>query len=375
MSRFFKPFTSRSKKKKLNGFFILNDKPDLKKFTWHRWFDGSFQDHYSKGTEDYVGFRNSLFRLHNQYDFSLFGISHAQGFIKGKNGYLFEEDYIYEYTGKYFIGKTTIERKFKKLKDIQEQLKALNINLIPVIEPGKASYYPEFIPDHYNPEKKTLTNHDCFLELFQALKIKYLDLNQYFLRLKKSTPYPLFPKYGMHWSIYGVALATDTLIKFIEKDLPGTIPSMKIGEIELSDSLRYTDNDIGNMLNLILPLPGVQAAYPRIRFENNPEKKKLSVLVIADSYYLNIVNEIGDKIFRKQEYWYYNSKVYPAIIDNENPVYIDKSDLKKKLSEFDVILLMTSEINMHCGFWNFIEEVYQALHPEYMESHVYEKKT
>jgi hypothetical protein len=178
----------------------------------------------------------------------------------------------------------------------------------------------------------------------------------------------------MHWSIYGVALATDSLIKFIEKDLPGTIPSMKIGEIELSESLRYTDNDIGNMLNLILPLPGVQAAYPRIRFENDPEKKKLSVLVIADSYYLNIVNEIGDKIFRKQEYWYYNSKVYPAIIDNENPVYIDKSDLKKKLSEFDVILLMTSEINMHCGFWNFIEEVYQAFHPEYMESHVYEKE-
>jgi hypothetical protein len=241
-----------------------------------------------------------------------------------------------------------------------------------VIEPGKASYYPEFIPDHYNPQKKTLSNHDYFLELFKNLKIDYLDLNHYFLQLKKSTPYPLFPKYGMHWSIYGVALATDTLIKFIEKDRPGTIPSMKIGEIELSDSLRYTDNDIGNILNLIFPLLKVQAAYPQINFENDPEKKKLSVLIIADSYYLNIVNGIADKIFRKEEYWYYNSKVYPAIIDDDNPVYIDKSDLKKKLSEFDVILLMTSEINMHCVYWNFIDEVFQAFHPEYKESHVYE---
>jgi hypothetical protein len=174
----------------------------------------------------------------------------------------------------------------------------------------------------------------------------------------------------MHWSIYGVVLATDTLIKFIEKDRPGTIPSMKIGEIELSDSLRYTDNDIGSMLNLICPLPKVMAAYPQLDFENDPEKKKLSVLVIADSYYLNIVNGIADKIFGREEYWYYNSKVYPAIVDNDNPVYIDKSDLKKKLSEFNVILLMTSEINMHCGYWNFIEEVYQVLHPGYMESHV-----
>jgi SGNH hydrolase-like domain, acetyltransferase AlgX len=366
----FQPF----KEEKLNGFFILNEKPDLKKFTWRGWFEGSFQDHYSKGTEDHIGLRNSLFRLHNQYDFSLFGISHAQGFIKGKTGFLFEEDYINEYTGKYFIGKNTIERKFKKLKNIQELLKAQNIDLIPVIEPGKASYFPEFIPDHYNPEKRTLSNHDYFLELFKDLQIDYLDLNQYFLQLKKSTPYPLFPKYGMHWSIYGVALATDTLIKFIAKDHPGAIPSMQIGEIEISDSLRYTDNDIGNMLNLIFPLPKVHAAYPQLHFENDPQKKKLSALVIADSYYLNIVNGIADKIFGKQEYWYYNSKVYPAIIDNDNPVYIDKSDLKKKLSEFDVILLMTSEINMHCSYWNFIDEVFQAFHPEYKESHVYEKE-
>ena len=71
-------------------------------------------------------------------------------------------------------------------------------------------------------------------------------------------------------------------------------------------------------------------------------------------------------------YWYYNSKVYPDIIDNENPVYVDKSDLKKKLGEFDIILLMTSEINMHCCYWNFVDEVYQAFHPEHEESHVYD---
>ena len=362
----FQPF----KEKNLNGFFILNDKPDLKRFTWRRWFDGSFQDHYIKGTEDNIGLRNSLFRLHNQYDFSLFGISHAQGFIKGKDHYLFEEDYIYEYTGKYFIGKSTLEKKFNKLKDIQEQLKSLNIELIPVIEPGKASYYPEFIPDHYNPDKKTLSNHDYFLQLFNKLDIRYFDLNNHFLRLKNSAPYPLFTKYGMHWSLYGVALATDTLIKFLARDHPEKIPSMQIGEIELSDSLRYTDNDIGNMLNLVFPLPKILAAYPQMDFENDPGKKKLSVLVIADSYYLNIVNGIADKIFGKEEYWYYNSKVYPDIIDNDNPVYIDKSDLRKKLSEFDVILLMSSEINMHCGYWNFIEEVYQAFHPEYKESYI-----
>ena len=358
------------KEKDLNGFFILNDKPDLKRFTWHRWFDGSFQDQYSKTTEDHIGLRNSLFRLHNQYDFSLFGISHAQGFIKGKDDYLFEEDYIYEYTGKYFIGKKTLEKKFNKLKNIQEQLKAMNIDLIPVIEPGKASFYPEYIPDHYNPDKRSLSNHDYFLDLFRRFNIRYFDLNRYFLDMKSSTPYPLFTKYGMHWSLYGVALAADTLTRFLSADHPGEIPSMEVGGIELSDSLRYTDNDIGNMLNLAFPLPKIMAAYPEMHFENDAAKKRLKVLVIADSYYLNIVNGISEKIFGEEEYWYYNSKVYPHIIDNDNPVYIDKSDLKKKLSEYDVILLMSSEINMHCSYWNFIEEVYQAFHPGYKESYI-----
>jgi hypothetical protein len=149
---------------------------------------------------------------------------------------------------------------------------------------------------------------------------------------------------------------------------------MTIGDVEVSDSLRSTDNDIGNMLNLICPLPGVMAAYPEISFTEVPDSNKLSVLVIADSYYLNIVNDIGQKIFGKQEYWYYNSKVYPAIIDNDNPVYIDKSNLKEKFSQFNLILLMTSEINMHCCYWNFIDEAYKALNPGFVESHLYEKE-
>jgi hypothetical protein len=357
--------------KKLNGFFQLSAEPDLKYFTWRRWFDGSFQEEYRKRTEDHVGFRNSLFRLHNQYDYSLFGITHAQGFIKGKDGYLFEEDYIHEYTGNFFIGRATLERKFKKLKALQLELLKKNTILIPVIEPGKASFFPELIPSHYNVKGKGLSNQEYFLTLFKRYDIEYLDLNRYFMEMKDTSRYPLFPRYGMHWSIYGVTLAVDTLIKYLEKASGQDLPGFTVEGIELSDSLRATDNDIGNMLNLVCPLPKVTAAYPTLKFESRQDKTDLSVLVIADSYYLNIINGFSDKIFGKQEYWYYNSKVYPDIIDNENPVYVDKSDLKNKLAGFNVILLMTSEINMHCGFWNFSDEAYQAFYPEHRESQVY----
>ena len=366
----FTPF----KEKKLNGFFLLNDEPELKWFTWKKWFNGSFQVDYSKSTEDHIGLRNSLFRLHNQYDYSLFGITHAQGFIKGKKGNLFEEDYIQEYTGKYFIGKNAISKKFRKLRVIQEDLKTENIDLIPVIEPGKASFYSELIPRHYHPEKRSISNQDYFLQQFNELKISYLDLNRYFLQLKDTCRFPLFPKYGMHWSIYGVTIAVDTLIRFIERARNVKMPYFIVKKYEVSDSLRYTDNDIGNMLNLVFPLPKVKVAYPDLEYINTFGQKRLNVLVIADSYYLNIVNGFADKLFGKEEYWYYNSKLYPDIIDNDHPVYVDKTDLRMKLKQFDVILLMTSEINMHCGYWNFIDEVYQAYHPDHLESKVYENE-
>ena len=93
--------------------------------------------------------------------------------------------------------------------------------------------------------------------------------------------------------------------------------------------------------------------------------------MIADSYYVNIVDTFGKKIFRKQDYWYYNKKLYPYQ-NNNPPAYVDKSDLRNKLLGYDVILLMVSEINLHCGFWNFADEAYLAFHPEVKDPWVYQ---
>jgi len=274
----------------LIGFFSLRKIPEMDSLTCENWFSDDFQKSLTSGLEDHVGFRKSFIRIFHEYDYSLYGLSHAQGFIRGKKGFLFEEDYIHEYLGTYFIGKTTWDYKLNKFNAVREALKNHGTDLILVLEPGKASFHPCFIPDRFHPEQRTLSNYDYITAWMQSRDIPYLDLDQYFQDLKDISRYPLFPKYGMHWSIYGAALVMDTLSKYIEVASNSVIPDFTITEIDISDSLRWTDKDIGDMLNLLFPLPRVSMAYPDIRFDTTDEEGKLSVLVVADSYYINLIN-------------------------------------------------------------------------------------
>ncbi|MCK9219233.1 MAG: hypothetical protein PHF97_06810 [Bacteroidales bacterium] len=345
----------------LKGYYRLGEAPSLKLFTWKRWFSGFFQEEYSTRLNDYVGFRKTLIRISNQYDYSFYGIIHANGFVQGRNRYLFEEDYIHEYTGDYFIGKAAIDRKMFRLKNVQDSLEAHHIPLLVVFEPGKASFYPEYIPSRFHPERKTLSNYEYCLQLSQQLGLSVIDMNRYFLKLKDTSRYPLFPRYGMHWSLYGVPFAVDTLVKSIKKAKGTGIPEFRIQQLTPSQTPLGTDNDIGELLNLACPLKSALGVYPKMKTVH-PESKKFSVLVIADSYYLNIVEDYGKKMFVKQDYWYYNNKLYPYQ-NNSPPTYVDKSGLFEKLKNYDLILLMVSEINLHCGFWNFADEAYHAFHP------------
>jgi hypothetical protein len=360
------------REKALFGHFTQNDRPDPKKWTRASWFSGSFQEGFSTGFNDNIGLRRTMIRINNQYDYSLFRIIHAEGFIAGKNGYLYEEDYIKEYTGRYFIGKTVLDRKLEKLFDVQRMLRERGIDLILVLEPGKASYYPEYIPRRYHAERSTISNYTYLTSKLKERGMNYLDLGQWFLELKGTSRYDLFPRYGMHWSIYGMNLAVDTLSRYIASVTGTGLPRFSVKNIEISDTPRSTDNDIEEMANLLFPMPNDTYAYPVNVFGDDSSHRSLNVLVVGDSYYRNIKDDFSGFLFKADTFWYYNSKVYPHI--HSDIVYVDHSNMLKKLEQYQVILLMVSEINLHCTFWNFIDQAYAALHPGYHDSYIYNKE-
>ncbi len=346
----------------LTGYFQLHELPTVKLFTWRSWLSSSFQDEFSARLNDHTGLRNTLIRIANQVDYTLFGNIHAEGFIRGKEGYLFEEDYIHEYNGDFFIGQRVIDKKLSRLKNVTDSLSKYNIPLLLVYEPGKASFYPEFIPGRFRAGKPSASNLSFYLQRSREIGLSFMDMNGYFLKMKDTARYPLFPRYGMHWSLCGVPLAVDTLARAAGKLTGRQLPLFRTKQLLETETPLGTDNDIGALLNLACPMRATRGAFPLIAFENRPPAA-LKVLVIADSYYLNIIEDYGRKLFKTQDYWYYNKKLYP--LQNHNPpALVDKSDLRNRLKQYDLVLVMVSEINLHCGFWNFADEAYLAFHPE-----------
>ena len=345
----------------LDGDFILSEKPE---FTFESWMEGNFRSDFDKYTDEHIGFRDILIRLTNQIDFGLFRVPHAEGAVVGKEDQLYEYDYIRAYTGLDFIGEEAIDKKIRKLKFLQKHLKEENnIDLVLIFEPSKSCYYPEFIPDRYHPDRLVTNNYKTFVDKANEYDIRNINFNEYFLSLKGKTKYPLYPRYGIHWSIYGMSYATDSLVSYIEDLRNIDMPEMYIDSLEQEMYARRPDYDVGKTLNLLFPLKEREPlAYPVFRFEENAEKQKPMVLSVADSYYWNIFNTgLPEHLFKNQAFWYFFAKVYPDTYFN--PTHVSDLNIKEEIEKQDIILLMITERFLYKFAWTFIDKAFSLYAP------------
>ena len=344
----------------LSGDFVPAPKPE---FSLKNWKEGVFQSQTEKFTEEKIGFHTSLVRLRNQQDYFLFSMANAEGVVVGKNGELYEQDYIRAYLGGDFIGESTLEKKIRRLKFVQEKLKAMGKDLVMVFEPGRASYSPENIPDRYfKMYPKSKSNYSSMLENIKKFDIRYIDFNQYFIENKNKSPYPLYPKQGVHWSKYGSIVVADSIKRYIEGMRGISLGKMITTNTELSDSLKFTDYDAGKAMNLLFEMPHSKMAYPQLKFEDLPLDKRPSLLVISDSYYWNIYTaEIPMHLFKHGEFWYYNSI---AQFDQDKAREVKSLDLKKEIEAKDIIMIMVTERFLYNYDWRFIDNLYEMFTPE-----------
>ncbi len=348
--------------KELRGGIETIVVPNLNEINW---FEGRYQHYKEASLNSEFGFRSSFVRLHNQIDFYLFDALHAKSVLRGKDNYLYEYNYITAYYGRDFIGKDSIRRRMSRLQNIQRILESHDKKLILGFAASKGQFYPEYFPDSIQ-YKKDSTNYEWFRFYADSFQIPAIDYNAWFLSMKYISQIPLYPKYGIHWSHYGACLVADSLIHDIEHYLQEDLPELDWSEIEW-DSPRYDDNDIEKGLNLMLPLPGPKLAYPKCHFENDPQKNRPNVMVIADSYYWSLFNLGVFNSFHKNFFWYYFNEVYqpgnlPMLKGNEN-LFIDQ------LRESDLVFILSTDANLNRLGWGFIEQAEWVLSQKrYMKS-------
>ena len=352
--------------KQLTGAFTVTSKPDFGEFTWKTWLDGSFQEDYDKRLEQHIGLRNTFVRINNQLSYSIFNQANAEGVIVGRNHELFEEDYLKENAGLYFVGEEVWKRKSAQLKAVQDTLTRLGKSLVVVFEPGKASFYPELAPPKYRSLKKTISNYEVLTKNLKASGVNVLDLNQYFISIKGKTEYPLFPQCGTHWSYYGATLAADTTMKYLEKLRGIDLPDLHIVKNEILDTTRHPDYDIGLAMNLFFTIPQPKTANPVIRIEQGSTKTKPNVLVIGDSFYFNwLNNRIPTETFSSCDFWYYNKNITRS--DGSQAGVAADLDFRSELMKRDIVMIMITERFLHAFAWGFDEQMYDLFYPGYRD--------
>jgi len=203
------------------------------------------------------------------------------------------------------------------------------------------------------------TNYSSYNNLARELGINQIDFNKYFVENKYKSKYPLYPQYGIHWSTYGMCLAADSIIRFIEKIRGIDMPNLYWTKIDLADA-KESDYDIAEGMNLKFRLKSFKMAYPEIQIESDQGKIKPSVLVIADSYYWGMFGFGFTKAFSQNHFWYYNKQIYPESFNQ--PTETSQISLKDEIDRHDVIIIMATEATLPNLGWGFIETLYEFYH-------------
>jgi len=319
-------------------------------------FTTGYQERKEKFLTENFGFRNDAIRVNNQISYSLFNIAPAHSCIIGKNDYLYEENYIKAYLGLDFVGEDSIAHRVQKLKFVQDTLAKMGKTLLFVFAPGKASFYPEYIPSPYDTIKPQITNYQCYLKNIKKQQINHVDFMHYFLENKNKSKYPLYPKYGIHWSYYGYCFASDSLVKYFENKLNIDMPNQIWNNIE-TEYAHGNDVDICRGFNLLFDTQFELMAYPDITVESKKGKKTPNLLTIGDSFHWCLADN-GKLLesFNNFEFLYYNREFYTSKFIK---VKRNEINLKERIEHNDIIMLIMTDANLSRAGWNFVEECYK----------------
>lgn len=353
-----KGFTKKDKNPHLAGIVVNNVNPDSL-FKAEQWFSGEYQSLKDDYNNDHWAFKELFVRLNNQLYYDLFNQLRVSRFVSGKENYAFSETFIFSAYGDDYIGQQVIKTKLEKAKVVQDSLKRKGIDLLLVFAPGKGEYCSEQVEDKYK-HPILHTNYQDYISISKQLQINTLDLLAWFHQLKPTTPYPLFSKFGHHWSFYGECLAVDTIIGHIEKLHHCDLPDIVWNKIEVIDTARSRDADILKSMNLYKnPPQNMKLAYPEVMFEQDTLKNRTRVLTISDSYWYGpVYMGVGQNCFAGGQFWYYYNKIIP----NPNPeekVEVWQLDLKQNIESNQVIMLLYSDGNLPTFANTFIEDAYE----------------
>lgn len=343
------------------GGYVPNEQPVELSFSTY--FDGTFQNYLTDHAKRNSGFREPCIRSYNQCVFSLFGKSTNSNIFMGEQREMFLKTYLDEVTGKTFKSLYDSEADFKAKvrKDVEktlvliDSLKQHNTAFLFVEAPSKTWVYPEYMPKVYRDSIMPFCVQDYYTQLFQEYNIPHIDFLSYFKSLKGKTEYPLYTRLGTHWAESTIPFVADSILKKIGSLIGQEMPRIECVDANLTKTYSKQDGEIESLMNLLLPCR--KPALPRpIMAVSDTTLRKPSILVVADSYFIQLHESSFANCFDRCEYWKYNDEVITKNIDFLGKVnrYAEAYNV---IDEVDLVMIITTSVYAYDYMFGFCETV------------------
>jgi len=343
--------------RKLSGYSkpIEKIKPTLCSIT-----DGSYQNYLDEAAAARFGGRGFFIRYYNQLMYSGFHKTTNDNIIIGKNGEMFLKQYTDDVSGITLIekfgtvesAKQTARQNVIKTLELIDSLKAHDIAFLVVLAPSKTAIYPEWLPDSIRPHSFVLQKE--YAKLLKEYNIPHIDFIPIFNTLKTSAKYPLYTKYGTHWSNGTIPFVADTLLRSIERLLNRPLPHIQLIDSNITRRYSRPDKELESTCNLMFPLRHPKMPWPKYNLCNIPRNyQKPNLLVVADSYYTLLEESPFSEAFGNVDYWKYNETSISKIPERQNQIaFIDQY---AAITDADVVMVMFTTMFAYDYMFGFVE--------------------
>lgn len=334
--------------------------------TYEFYNNGYFQKASEKYVSAHFGFREPIIRGYNQYCWDVFRKEYVSFTYVGKKNWLFYGHNVGDYYGtemyEWFADKEEARNHYEKevrlLNKVRQILAQYDVTLLTMIAPSKSSIYPEYLPRR-DFDTTSLNARSYYLSRFAENGMPCLDMTEYFLRMKDTCSFYLFPPTGDHWN-FSTVYATDSLMRFMEQMRGIRMPRIEYGNEWRNTCCTGDDKNVDMEPDLNLMRP--------IRYNHKFDYKECDYDVVCDSACTKpIVLAIGNSfIFRIKNYvpprkacshfdfWYYNRVAYQGVEEVIDSVaQIDRLGV---LLDADYILWSSSASQMYRATEGFAED-------------------
>lgn len=352
--------------KPLMGFYDAKRPVKLQADTW---LDGSYQDYLTDYARVHTGFREFFIRNYNQCCYLCFNKITNDNVVSGKNDELYMRMYLDDISGKrvkeYF--QTAEHAKAAARDNVRETLRLIdtlrrhNTEFLFVFAPSKVLTYPENLPEAYRDslEHCDFLLSEYYIGQFKEHGIDHIDFVHYFQDLKDSFPYPLYTPYGSHWSEATIPLVADTILRKLEQMTPYRFPTIQVDDDNLSTDYSEQDGELEALMNLYFPVKKPVVSRPVFHLTDTAGKDKPNLLVVGDSYFIQLAHSCFTEAFNRWDFWQYNENILSSreYLNWKKVGYY--ADAYQMLEEADIVIAMVTSAYIYEYLWGFEQTVFQ----------------